>query len=335
MQFKKIFITGAGGLIGSAICAELSMNGVPVRALLAVDESSENLRGLEGIEICRGDIRDASAVARLAKGCEAFIHLAALNRLWHRPAKDFYEINVEGTANACRAAIEADVWRFIYTSSCEVMGPARRGAPTDETMILSKQRVRGHYERSKFLAEETVRDFTTKGLHATIIRPTAVIGPGDIHGTPPGRLIRKFLSGKIHAYYDTGINIVDSRDVAAAHVAALSLDHTDDTYILGAHNIKFSELFKLLASESGVGAPSRKVGYTSAYLSVLGMNLGSLISGCNPGITLSGIRTIRHPWFFNTLKARRELDFHPRPLRDTIRDAIEWYENRHCHPEHQ
>lgn len=328
MQFKKIFITGAGGLIGSAVCEELDMRGICFRALLARDESDENLRGLKAAEIHRGDVRDETAMKKLAKGCDAFIHLAALNRLWHRPAKDFYDINVEGTMNACRAALDAKVRLFIHTSSCEVMGPAHEGPLADERGPLSLRRLKGHYERSKYLAEKAVADCLKEGLPAIVIRPTAVVGPKDIHGTPPGRLIRKFLSGEIHAYYDTGINVVDSKDIAKALLAALSLEKTGGTYIVGAHNVRFAELFRIMSATANIKAPARRVGYATAYLTTLALNIKSALTGRDPGITMSGIRTIRHPWFFNTEKAARELNFHPRPLRETIVDAVRWHMKR-------
>lgn len=328
MHFSKALVTGAGGLIGSAICRELSVRGIAVRAVLADGESDENIRGLRGVEMERCDIRNLELLSKLARGCDAVFHLAALNRLWHRPIADFYSINVDGTANACKAAQDAGVKRFIHTSSCEVMGPAEAGIVANEERRVSFSSMPGPYEKSKFFAEQVVRDFASKGLRATIIRPTAVVGPNDIHGTPPARLITKFIRGGIKYYYNAGINIVDSRDVAAAHVEALLRGGNGDVYIAGGHNIMLRELFNMLSDGLGMKARPREIGYRVAYLVTLAICAKSAFTGEDPGITTGGVRTIRHPWFFDNAKARRDLKLTPRPLAETIRDAVAWHARR-------
>ncbi|MFH1829791.1 MAG: NAD-dependent epimerase/dehydratase family protein [Pseudomonadota bacterium] len=324
---SSVLVTGAGGLIGSAICRDLSRKNIKVVALLAKYEKPNNIRDFQCISILRGDIRDRRLMGQLIRDCEAVIHTAALNSLWHKPSDDFYSINVQGTRNVCEAAMEAGVTKFIFTSSCEVMGRAQAGILADEENALSLRKVNGHYERSKFIAEDVVREFIKKGLPATILRPTAVIGPGDIHGTPPGRLIRAFLSQSIPAYYDAGINVVDSRDVALAHIEALSGNGIGKTYIVGAHNIFLRELFEELSRVSGIPAPTRKVSYRIALAAAIMRELTSMVTRKHPGITVSGIRTIHHPWFFDTSKVAQELGVSFRPLYETVKDAVEWHLN--------
>ncbi len=331
-----VLVTGAGGLIGSAICAELGLRGVPTRALLAPSESSANVAGLEGVSTVRGDVRDAREMRAAVGSCQAVVHAAALNTLWHARARDFYSINVRGTRNVLEAALDAGVGMFVLTSSCEVMGPARRlirlegnsDGHADETAPLDFKRVRGHYERSKFLAEMAAREYEVKGLPLAVIRPTAVIGPGDIHLSPPGMLIRAFLERRISVYYDAGINVVDSRDVALAHVSALERRCAGTTFIAGGHNIRLSELFEELSSASGLPAPGSTVGYAAALAAAAFRAATSFITRQHPGITVSGIRTVRHPWFFDTSRARSELGLRPRPLAETVRDAVEWHKKR-------
>lgn len=329
---RPVFVTGAGGLIGSAVCRLLTDQGAPVRALLAPKESDENLRGLEGIEIMRGDVRDGEALVRLLAGCGACIHAAALNRLWHRPHRDFYDINVSGTDHACRAAEAAGATRFVFVSSCEVMGPARPGAPADERRPLDGRRVRGHYEQSKLLAERLVSRRAASGFPAVILRPTAAMGPGDIHGTPPGRLVQALLGSEIPAFYDAGINIVDARDVAAAIVAALGGEGCGGIYIVGGHNLRLSDLFGVIERTCGIVAPPRRVGYRAAWMAASLRWALSLLTREDPGITVSGIQTLKHPWHFDSSKAMRELGLVPRPLAETVRETIAWHRDRSEEP---
>jgi len=325
---SPVLVTGAGGLIGSAICAELSGLCIPARALLKPDESAENVERLEGISIVRGDVRNPSSMIDAAGSCRSVVHAAALNTLWHRPARHFYAVNVKGTENVLRAALAAGAERFVFTSSCEVMGRAKPGSIRDERTPLDPRSIGGHYEMSKYLAERKVAEYRGRGLLSTIIRPTAVVGPGDIHTSPPAMLIRAFLRGSIPAYYDAGINVVDSRDVARAHVKALAMPGRGETFIVGGHNIRMHELFEELAKASGVRAPGRTVGYATALAAAAVRALVSLFTRQHPGITIEGIRTIRHPWFFDTSKAREGLGFEPRPLAETIGDAVEWHMDR-------
>jgi dihydroflavonol-4-reductase len=322
---KIILVTGAGGLIGSAICRGLIGKGLKVRALLATQEPVVNIEGLKELEVVRGDVRNAPLMMNLARDCQAVIHSAALNTLYHRPSRDFYHINVDGTANILRAAATAGVKRFVYTSSCEVMGPAKPQGPADESRPISSKGLGGHYERSKYQAEDIVRKGARDGLPCIILRPTAVLGPGDIHGTPPGRLLRAFLRCQIPAYYDAGINVVDSRDAAWAHILALTEGRIGQAYIVGAHNIWLSTLFGMLERETGVPAPVRRIGYHIAKFAAA-LNLAkSFVTGADPGFTPSNIRTIKYPWFFDTTKARRELGLEPRPLAETVGEAVKWH----------
>ena len=320
-----VFVTGAGGLIGSAVVKELDGRSVGLRALLAPRESDANLRGIDPDRIVRCDVRGAKALAKAAAGCASVIHCAALNKLWHKNSKEFYATNVNGTKNALDAAVAAGARRFVFVSSCEVMGPALPGPPADETRTLDARRVKGHYEMSKFISERQVHAYGSKGLEVIVIRPTAVIGSGDIHGTPPARLIGAFLEGSIGTYYDAGINVVDSRDVAIACANALTMGEPGQAYIVGGSNITLSELFERLARTSGRSAPRRRVGYGVALAAAYVKEAVSLFTGTHPGITVSGIRTIRHPWFFDCAKARRELELDPRPLDETLRNAVAWH----------
>ncbi|MBT3182466.1 MAG: NAD-dependent epimerase/dehydratase family protein [Deltaproteobacteria bacterium] len=328
MKFQKILVTGAGGLIGSHICRMLQRSDCSIRALLWDTESDENIRELDNIEVIRGDIRDPSLTKSSLSGCDACIHTAALNKLWHKPSKEFYETNVLGTKNICEAAFSNKIKKLVYTSSCEVMGPSPNERQRDENTRLIEESVRGHYERSKFKAEEIIRGFIKSGLPAVILRPTAVIGSHDINLTPPGRLIRSFLSGEVVVYYDSGVNVVDASDVAKAHISALNGSKTGSTYIVGGHNIMFEDLFKIMSSLSGIKSPHTKLKFSTALISVGLLGIRAFITRKDPGVTISGIKTIRHPWFFDSSKAQRELGLTPKPLKDILKCAIDWHKTR-------
>ncbi len=320
-----VLVTGAGGHIGQAVCRDLLRRGHRVRALLAPGESDAALPADDALERMEGDVRDAARMREAARGCEAVVHGAALNVPFHRPASDFEAINVSGTEHVIDAAMAAEVKRFVHISSCEVMGPALPGGPRDETHREREEQLCGPYGLSKRAAEQLVRRRVLVGLPAVVLRPTAVFGPGELHGTPPGRLVRAALAGAIPAFYDAGINAVDARDVATACANALERGAVGELYIVGGENVRLSQILHQVAEAGDIPAPSRTVGYATAYLVTLMRYGRALLTGKNPGVTPCGLRTVRHPWYFETAKAENELRIEPRPLEETIRDMVRWY----------
>ena len=79
----------------------------------------------------------------------------------------------------------------------------------------------GHYKRSKYLAEEVVREAAQRrDISVVIVSPSTPVGPGDVKPTPTGQLVLDAAAGRMPAYVDTGLNIVHVDDVAAGHLLA-------------------------------------------------------------------------------------------------------------------
>ncbi|HPW45158.1 MAG TPA: NAD-dependent epimerase/dehydratase family protein [bacterium] len=325
---EKILVTGAGGLIGSAVCSRLYSMNIEFRAMLWNDESEENISHLDGIEKIRGDVRDRQSIKKALSGCTGCVHCAALNRLWNEDPREFSEINIDGTRNICDESLSSGIKKIVFTSSCDAMGPSTDGKPRNEDSPINRASVKGGYERSKLESEEIIASLSGERMSHAIIRPAAVIGPGDIHLTPPGKLIRNFLSGKLPAYYNAGINFVDSRDVAAAHVKAITTPGIEGTFILGGHNIFLHKLFTMLKKISGIDSLPVKIPYPLALATAFVLEVKGDVSRSDPGITVNGVKTVKHPWFFDSTKAEKMLDHRPRPIEQTLSDAMEWHKRR-------
>ena len=111
---------------------------------------------------------------------------------------------------------------MVYTSSVGTLAPSRDGVPVDETAAAttSLDDMVGDYKRSKFLAEREVDAAGRPRLAGGVVSPSTPVGDGDIKPTPTGQIIVDFLNGRMPAYVDTGLNLVDVRDVAAGHLLA-------------------------------------------------------------------------------------------------------------------
>jgi dihydroflavonol-4-reductase len=158
------------------------------------------------------------------------------------------------------------------------------------------------------------------------VNPSFPVGPWDVKPTPSGQLIVNFLRGKIPAYVDTGLNIVDVEDVALGHVMAAEKGRIGERYILGQANLTLLELFQLLEQVSGVKAPHIRIPYGVAYLSAcVSEVVARTITHKPPFVTLAGVKLSRKRMFFDASKAVRELGFPQTAAVEALGRAVQWF----------
>ena len=112
----------------------------------------------------------------------------------------------------------------------------------------------GHYKKSKAMGEQVVQRAAAGGLPVVIVNPSTPVGELDIKPTPTGQIVVDFLSGRMPAYVDTGLNVIDVRDVADGHLLAADHGQPGQRYILGNTNLTLKELLDMLARVSGHSA---------------------------------------------------------------------------------
>ena len=212
---KPTLVTGATGFVGWHVARKLLDRGDRVRAL-ARDPS--RIRELDGIEVVRGDLRDSDSLARAVEGCGVVFHVAADYRLWARDPEEMFRSNVEGTRNLLNAARSAGVERVVYTSTVGCIGMLKDGLG-DEGTPISIEKMTGPYKRSKFEAERVALD---SGMDVVAVNPTAPVGDHDFKPTPTGKIVVDFVRGAMPGFVDTGLNVVDVRDVADLHLRAMT-----------------------------------------------------------------------------------------------------------------
>ena len=317
-------VTGATGFVGSAVARALLAAGHDVRVLARPNSDRRNLDDLS-VEVAEGSLEDAASLARAVAGCRYLFHVAADYRLWVTDPAAMRRANVEGTRLLMRAALDAGVERVVHTSSVATLGLVPDGS-ADETAPSRVEDMIGPYKRSKFQAEELVRDLVAKrGLPAVIVNPSAPVGPRDRKPTPTGRLILEAARGHMPGYVDTGLNIVHVEDVAAGHLAAAEMGCVGERYILGGENLPLAAILAEVARAAGVRAPRIRVPYAIAYSAAIGAELTARLRGNEPFITRDGVRMSRKRMYFNSAKASRKLGYKPRPARQAIADAVGWF----------
>ena len=321
----RTLVTGSSGFIGGAVARALLRKGAQVRVLLRPG-TVPNLPDASDVEIVRGDLRDAQAVASAARGCDAVFHAGALYS-FTAPESEVLAVNVGGTRNVI-AAVRSTGARLIYTSSIATVGGMHNGVLPDERCMPSGPPP-GPYKRSKWEAEALVREEAQKGLDAVIVNPTFPVGVGDVKPTPTGSVIRDFLDGRMPAYVDTGMNVVDVDDVAEGELLALERGERGERYILGHANLTMRDLLEELASITGRSAPRFRVPHLVALgLAHADAFVSSRILGRAPRIPLEGVRTAREIMFASSARAVRTLGLRQTPVREALTKAVRWFEER-------
>jgi dihydroflavonol-4-reductase len=318
---KPTLVTGATGFVGWHVAKLLIERGHKVRALA---RNPAAVRELD-CETVQGDLRDSDSLRRAAAGCGVIFHVAADYRLWVRDADAMYESNVKGTHNLLDAARAAGAERVVYTSTVGCIGVPASGVG-DETNPVSIEDMTGPYKRSKFLAEQTALDFARSGLPLVIVNPTAPIGDHDWKPTPTGRIVVDFLRGRMPAYVDTGLNLVDARDTAEGHLLACEKGQAGERYILGAENLTLQQILGRLERLSGVKAPKTRIPYAVALAAGAVSTAWAQVSGSEPRAPLDAVRMSKKKMWVSHAKAERELGFRPGAVDPALQRAIDWFQ---------
>jgi dihydroflavonol-4-reductase len=320
----KALVTGATGFVGAAVARALLGAQWRVRVLARPGSDRRNLKSLD-VEVSEGDLADLRSLERAAQGCDGLFHVAADYRLGARDPAELYRANVEGTRNVLSAAHRSGVQRIVYTSSVATIGIPADGTPGDEQSANSLENMIGHYKRSKYLAEEVVREAARDGISVVIVSPSTPVGPGDVKPTPTGQLVLDAAAGRMPAYVDTGLNIVHVDDVAAGQLLAYERGRPGERYILGGQDMSLREILELIARLEGRNPPRVRLPY-GVVLPIAYLAEGfARLTGRSGRITLEGVRMSRKKMFFSSAKAVRELGYRWRPPVQAFEDAIRWF----------
>lgn len=321
----KAFITGATGFLGSHVARVLAEQGADIRLLV---RSTSNLKNLEGLkaQTATGDLRDAASLEKAMSGCDTVFHVAADYRLWVRDPHEMYRSNVEGTRALLEAARKNGVRRVVYTSSVATIGFRTDGQPADEESPVSLAEMIGHYKRSKFMAEQVAMEAGRSGMDVVTVNPTTPIGEQDVKPTPTGRIVVDFLKRKFPAYVETGLNLVDVRECARGHVAALEKGRTGERYILGGEDLTLKQILDKLGAITGLPSPKIKLPYLFAFMAgIAGEYITGRLMRGDPRATVDTVRMGKKKMFASSAKGERELGWKIVPVDDALKRAVNWF----------
>jgi dihydroflavonol-4-reductase len=325
----KALVTGATGQLGNNLVRALLQKGWQVRALARSVEKAQRLLGDTNAEIVIGDMEDVAAFAHTLDGVDAVFHTAAYFREYFDIGDHWAklkQINIDATLELMTLAEHYGVRKFIHTSSSGVIGPREDGKPADETAKAGHLAHENLYFRSKLMAEEAIYAWM-QGHHmpVVLILPTVMIGPYDAAPTGIGEAIMTIARGAMPAVPPGGFEFVDSRDVAAAMIAAYENGKAGERYIISEGYHTMQELAQAVCHSSGAQAPRIQLNLPMAMITAMMSEFGARITGSRPLISRAAVRTMTQSHHVTASKARQALGLKTRSFAESIRDEVAWY----------
>ncbi|MDP2892028.1 MAG: NAD-dependent epimerase/dehydratase family protein [Bacillota bacterium] len=319
-----ILVTGAAGHVGNVLARRLSEKGEKLRLLLSPTSNEKALSGIDG-EIIRMNTLERQKVREAVRGCRLVYHCAGVIDIAGTNSKRMKDSNVLGTKSVVDACLQEGVERLVYVSTIHVLEEAPRGSATTEVLCKDDREVVGLYGKTKLEATNYVLDAVKKGLNAVITYPTGIIGPYDFKGSELGTQIRRYArKNHLQLYLNGGYDFVDVRDVADGLILACEKGKTGQGYILSGQKLTLKEILDTVEQCTGFKNPKFCVPVWLAYFGGCFTPVFSLITGRKAVFTIYSIKTVRSNSQISCRKAREELGYSPRPVTESIRDALVW-----------
>ena len=322
---SKAFVTGGAGHLGANLVRQLLESGWNVRCLIHKDS-----RALEGltIEKVSGDLSNASLLSNQMEGCDAVFHLAAYVAVEDVDLAQMKKINVEGTQNMWDAALNSKISRFIHFSSIHAFEQHPIKLPLNEERPLAFGSNAIPYDQSKALAQKTVYEACKRGLNASILHPTGVLGPYDYKPSRMGQLLMDIMNRKMLLTIKAGYNWVDARDVAKSAVNCVNHGKTGQNYILSGKWASFPQIAKIISSKLKIRTTYATFPLWTAYAGIPFSWIKSKITGKRSSLSRGGLHAlaVQSKVISNEL-AQKTLGHDPRALEKTINDTIDWIKN--------
>lgn len=276
------------------------------------------------LEMAAGDITERESLTRAMHGVNVVVHAAALVHIgWTRRA-EMELVNVEGTRHVAQAA-RAGGARMIHVSSVDALGLGTHDKPADEESPLSPQSVPCGYVLTKRAAEAVIQEEVARGLDAVIVNPAFMLGPWDWKPSS-GKLLLQIAKGWVKLAPRGGNDYCDVRDVAAGILAAIERGQTGRRYILGGEPLSFLHAFTLMANVVGVEPPWRHWRWPMRWGMPAWAAIKTRLTGVEPEYNSAAVAISELPHHFSYARAASELGYAPRPAREAIEAAWDWFQ---------
>jgi dihydroflavonol-4-reductase len=316
-------VTGASGHVGATLIRQLCAAGRPVRAL-----DLQHGEGLDGLDVERhtGDVRDADFIRQHIQPGDTVYHLASVISTSGDKDGLVASVNVEGARNMARIALEKQVRRMVHFSSIHAYDIDTFGSPVTEQTRGAVHNSDSAYNCSKWQGQQAVLEVAAEGLDVVIVNPTGIIGPYDYKTSRMGKFFRSYAKKKNPPPGPGGFNWVDVRDVIAGAMAAEERGQSGEAYILSGHYVTNIDLARIAAGITGTEPPKKAMSWWFCNTLVAVAPLMRMMGAKIP-VTKEALDALRCNPDMPHDKATQALGYQPRPIEETVKDILAWYED--------
>lgn len=329
-MFGKYLVTGATGFLGRVVAEELVRRKAQVHALVLHDDPYTDLLPKE-VRTVIGDVCDKSSLSDFFADADSrtcVIHCAGIVSVASRPGPRLYQVNVGGTWKVLRQCMEHDVGKMVYVSSVHAIPEKPKGCIISEDCEFSPGLVDGDYAKSKAAATELVFDAAERGLNASIVFPSGIIGPGDLQGGSFTSMAKSFLSGKLPFAVRGGYDFVDVRDVANGILACSESGEPGKGYILSGHYVTIRRMLQLVGKAAKLKYRSLCLPLGLARLAAPYYERRSLRERKPLFFTPYSVSVLASNGQFSHAAASERFAYQPRPIEETLGDMTAWLLNQ-------
>lgn len=325
---KPVLVAGASGFVGSHTVKLLVKQGRKVLVLLRKTSSTDAVRDLP-VEIVYGDVLDPASLRAAMQGCGSVFYSVVDPRFWLTDPTPIYRNNVEGLINAMEAALACGIERFIFTSSMGTLGLNPTG-PVTEDIEFNWRDQASPYILARLEAEtQFLKYCRERSLPGVALCIANTYGPEDYQPTPHGKNLWDIGSGKVKFALDASAPTVDIRDAAEAAVLAEKYGRVGERYIIANEFISNREFFTLATSLCGNKPPLMIPLPVAKTFARISETLCKLLGRKDSVISTDAVFLTNVFRELDNSKARRELHWNPRPVNETIKDALAWYAQKY------
>ena len=322
---EQFIVTGATGHIGNVMVRKLCEQGQNVKVLALPNEDLSPLENLK-VDIVFGDVTDRDFVFKFIEKDAVVMHLAGIIDIGTTPEELVRNVNVNGTKNIVDACIENKAKKLLYLSTVHIIDPQKVGDILREPTEFDKNKVVGTYAKTKLEATKYIFDACKeKGLNATVLYPSGVLGPYDFKISELGQVILDYMNHKLIAYVKGGYNFVDVRDVADATINAVTMGRKGEGYIVSGTAMSLKEMLTVINKKLGRKKLPPKIALWFVRMFAGLSNLYYKMRHKKPVFSKYSLYTLNANSNFSNEKAKSELKFNPRPVEESICDAVDWF----------
>ena len=329
-MYQHYLVTGAAGFLGRTLVSEMDRRGMNVSAL--VMKSDPFVAGLpDGVSVFYGDVSDkASMRPFFESGGENFcvIHCAGIISIASAHDERIYRVNVGGTRNVAELCEAYHASKLIYVSSVHANPELSSGDIITEPERFSPSAVWGDYAKSKASATQIVLEFARRGLNASVVLPSGIIGPGDTARGNITEMLLAFCKGRLPFGVRGGYDFADVRDVADGILSCAEKGRIGECYILSGHYATVREVLVTVRELAGLKRAVLCVPLKTAKMFAPVAEKLCLRFGRPPAFTPYAIAVLASNGNFSHGAATSELGYRPRSLRRTLADTLSWLKNK-------